>query len=249
MGYAGRPFRSPTPKDDAMRALLITTTSVLLLAGAAAQGAEPKTEDEKAMYALGIALSQQIQPFSLSEAELAMVQAGLADGALGKPPKADPQTYLPRLQELAQTRLAAAASKNEQAGKAYADKAAAQKGAKKTASGLVYVPLKEGTGPSPVATDQVKVHYHGTFVDGKVFDSSVQRNEPAEFTLNHVIKCWTEGVQMMKVGGKSRLVCPADIAYGAQGRPPEIPPGSTLVFEVELLGIAKPEPQPPAQTK
>jgi FKBP-type peptidyl-prolyl cis-trans isomerase FkpA/FKBP-type peptidyl-prolyl cis-trans isomerase FklB len=116
-------------------------------------------------------------------------------------------------------------------------KAAAATGATKTASGLVYTPIKEGKGPSPKATDTVKVHYHGTLTDGKVFDSSVQRGEPATFPLNRVIPCWTEGLQLMKVGGKSKLVCPSGIAYGASGRPPVIQPGATLIFEVELLAI------------
>jgi FKBP-type peptidyl-prolyl cis-trans isomerase FkpA len=104
------------------------------------------------------------------------------------------------------------------------------------ASGLVYKSLKEGKGPSPVATDVVRVHYRGTFPDGKEFDSSHGRGQPAEFPLNRVIKCWTEGVQKMKVGGKAQLVCPPAIAYGPDGRGP-IPPNATLHFEVELLGI------------
>ena len=99
--------------------------------------------------------------------------------------------------------------------------------------------MKPGTGPSPKATDKVKVHYHGTLPDGTVFDSSVQRGEPIVLPLERRDPCWTEGVQMMKVGGKSKLVCPSDIAYGDQGRPPAIKPGATLVFEVELLEIAK----------
>src|SRR5581483_6942048 len=103
-------------------------------------------------------------------------------------------------------------------------------------SGLVLVPMKDGSGESPKPTDRVKVHYHGTLIDGKVFDSSVQRGQPATFGLNQVIPCWTEGVQKLKVGGKAKLVCPSDIAYGDSGRPPQIPGGATLVFEVELLG-------------
>ena len=105
------------------------------------------------------------------------------------------------------------------------------------ASGLVYQSLKEGTGASPKATDTVRVHYHGTLADGKVFDSSVQRGQPAEFPLNRVIPCWTEGVQMMKVGGKAKLTCPPQIAYGARGAAGVIPPNATLTFEVELLGV------------
>ena len=94
-----------------------------------------------------------------------------------------------------------------------------------------------GTGPSPTARDTVLVHYHGTFADGGVFDSSVERGQPARFPLNRVIPCWTQGVQQMKVGGKAKLVCPPDLAYGAAGAPPTIPPNATLVFEVELLAI------------
>ena len=116
--------------------------------------------------------------------------------------------------------------------------AAKQQGALVTPSGLVYRSLKEGTGASPAATDRVRVHYRGTLADGKEFDSSYARKEPAEFPLNRVIKCWTEGVQRMKVGGKALLVCPPAIAYGAAGAGGVIPPDATLQFEVELLGIA-----------
>ncbi len=117
--------------------------------------------------------------------------------------------------------------------------AAAEAGAEVTASGLVYRSLKDGTGPSPAATDTVRVHYRGTFPDGKEFDSSYARKAPAEFPLNRVIKCWTEGVGKMKVGGKAKLTCPAPIAYGERGAGGVIPPNATLQFEVELLGIVK----------
>ena len=116
--------------------------------------------------------------------------------------------------------------------------AAKEPGAVVTASGLVYRSLKDGTGASPAATETVKVHYRGTFPDGKEFDSSYARGTPAEFPLNRVIKCWTEGVQLMKVGGKSKLTCPAAIAYGEKGAGGVIPPNAQLQFEVELLGIA-----------
>jgi len=116
--------------------------------------------------------------------------------------------------------------------------AAKEPGAVVTASGLVYRSLKDGSGASPAATDKVKVHYRGTFPDGKEFDSSYSRNAPAEFPLNRVIKCWTEGVQRMKVGGKAKLTCPAAIAYGEKGAGGVIPPNATLQFEVELLGIS-----------
>jgi FKBP-type peptidyl-prolyl cis-trans isomerase FkpA len=105
-----------------------------------------------------------------------------------------------------------------------------------TTIGSVYKELTPGTGPSPKLTDTVKVNYRGTFMDGTEFDSSYKRGQPVEFALTRVIRCWTDGLQMMKVGGKSRLVCPSDTAYGDAGRP-GIPGGATLVFEVELLGI------------
>ena len=120
---------------------------------------------------------------------------------------------------------------------AVSEASAKEAGAVVTASGLVYRSLKDGTGASPLASDKVKVHYRGTFPDGKEFDSSYKRNEATEFPLSGVIKCWTEGVQRMKVGGKAKLTCPASIAYGERGAGGVIPPNATLLFEVELLGI------------
>ena len=108
-----------------------------------------------------------------------------------------------------------------------------------TASGLVYESLKDGTGDSPKATDTVKVHYKGTFPDGKEFDSSYKRGEPTSFPLNGVIPCWTEGVQRMKPGGKAKLTCPPSIAYGARGAGGVIPPNATLNFEIELISIGR----------
>ena len=116
--------------------------------------------------------------------------------------------------------------------------AAKEPGAKVTASGLVFRSLQDGQGASPVATDKVKVHYRGTFPDGKEFDSSFKRNQPIDFPLNAVIPCWTEGVQLMKTGGKAKLVCPSKLAYGSQGVAGAIPPDATLIFEVELIAIA-----------
>lgn len=128
------------------------------------------------------------------------------------------------------------------AGPAPSDVAAAaarEAGAVVTPSGLVYHALQEGSGASPSASDMVRVHYRGTFPDGREFDSSYKRGQPAEFPLNRVIRCWTEGVQRMKVGGKARLTCPPAIAYGERGAGSAIPPNATLHFEVELLDIAR----------
>ena len=134
---------------------------------------------------------------------------------------------------------AAGVDDEKKAGEVYAAKAASEPGAQKTTSGLVYKETKAGTGESPKATDTVTVHYTGKLLDGTVFDSSVQRGQPASFPLNGVIQCWTEGVPKMKVGGKATLICPSVIAYGDQGRPPQIKGGATLVFDVELLAIKK----------
>jgi len=225
-----------------MRKLLLLALVLLLIAAApAASLAQPelKTEEQKTLYALGLVIAQNLSSFALSPADLEIVKAGIADGVTSKDKKVDLQTYGPKIQELQKTRVTAAAVPERKAGQAFVDKAAAEKGAVKTPSGAIVTTLKPGTGPSPTASDKVKVHYQGTLMDGTVFDSSVQRGEPITFPLSGVIKCWTEGMQQMKVGGKSRLVCPADTAYGDRGAPPKIKPGATLVFEVELLEIVK----------
>ncbi|MBI5257588.1 MAG: FKBP-type peptidyl-prolyl cis-trans isomerase [Burkholderiales bacterium] len=139
------------------------------------------------------------------------------------------------------TPLAPALAANDAPAKAPANevaaKAAKEPGAVVTDSGLVFRSLREGKGPAPAATDTVQVHYRGTFPDGREFDSSYQRGEPTEFPLNRVIKCWTEGVQRIKVGGKAKLTCPPAIAYGERGAGGTIPPNATLLFEVELLAV------------
>jgi len=224
-----------------MRVIVCCLSALLGVAflGGRAVAADPTTEDQKTLYALGVAISQNLSVFQLSESELEMLKAGLTDGVLKKPLKADLETYGPKIQQMGQTRTAAYAEKEKAAGAAFLNKAAAEPGAKKTASGAIVKTIKEGSGPTPAATDKVKVHYQGTLTDGTVFDSSIKRGEPATFPLNGVIKCWTEGLQQVKVGGKAHLVCPANIAYGDRGSPPTIKPGATLVFDVELLEIVK----------
>jgi FKBP-type peptidyl-prolyl cis-trans isomerase FkpA len=223
--------------------VLALATVAGLTACAKAAAPTPKTDDEKALYSLGVAAGRDFQGFTFSEKELELVKAGLADGALDKS-KLQPEEMekvLPKLQELYKTRTEEGMKREKDSGSAFLTKAATEKDATKTASGMVYKTVKAGTGDSPTAADTVKVHYEGRFVDGKVFDSSLKRNEPITFPLGGVIPCWTEGVQLMKVGGKAQLVCPPELAYGDEGRPPQMRGGATLVFDVELLEIVKPE--------
>ena len=198
-----------------------------------------ETEDQKTLYALGLAMAQNLGQFDLSPEDLDLVKQGISDGVLGGDPKVELTEYMPKLQAFAQARAGRVAEREKAASQEFVAQMAAEDGAEVTDSGLVFTEMTAGTGANPTATDKVKVHYHGTLRDGTVFDSSVDRGEPVEFGLNQVIPCWTEGVQKIKVGGKAKLVCPSDIAYGDQGRP-GIPGGATLVFEVELLEITPP---------
>ncbi len=220
-------------------ALSLAVSCIILASCAQAAQPVPKTEDDKALYNLGVMLSRSIQSFNFTAQELELVKAGLADGAQDKANADELEKYVPKLQELQKTRQAAATEKEKASGAAFLAKAATETGATKTDSGLVYKSVKDGTGASPKAEDQVKVHYEGKFVDGKVFDSSIKRNEPAVFPLTGVIPCWTEAVQRMKVGGKARVICPPELAYGEEGRPPQMRGAATLVFDVELLEIVK----------
>jgi FKBP-type peptidyl-prolyl cis-trans isomerase FkpA len=224
-----------------MRRLLIASLALIVAACNAAPppSAKVETEEQKTLYALGYAVADNLKPFTLTAAELDVVKQGFTDGVLQNKATVEPQEYFPKIRELQTVRMAAAATKMKEEGKVFLDKAAAEKGAEKLASGLIIQTIKEGTGAAPTAADTVKVHYHGTLPNGKVFDSSVDRKEPATFPLGGVIPCWTEGVQKIKVGGKAKLVCPPELAYGDRA-PPEIGPGATLIFEVELLDIEKP---------
>ena len=227
--------------------LIALATLVVAVAVAPARAATLETDDQKTIYVLGNTMAHQLAPFALTPDEVDVFVLGLKDGLSGAEPKADPQTYGPKIRTLIQSRQAAAAASEKKASESFLAKAAAEPGAKKTESGLIYQEITPGTGASPKATDKVKVQYRGTLTDGTEFDSSYKRNQPASFPLNGVIKCWTEGLQLMKVGGKAKLICPSDIAYGDSGRPPTIKPGATLVFEVELLEVEQPAaPKAPA---
>lgn len=224
-------FRVRATLALALSAALLTALAPALVAEEAAL-----TEDEKILYALGFAMAGNLQQLSLTEEELVTVQRGIADGALAREAEVDLQEWGPKLQAALQARASKQAETEKVAGSEHLAMLAAEEGAETTESGLVYRELTAGDGASPAASDKVSVHYVGELRDGTVFDSSRERGQPATFPLTGVIRCWTEGLQKMKVGGTSVLGCPSDIAYGDQGRP-GIPGGAALVFEVELLGI------------
>ena len=201
-----------------------------------ATGGVPETEEEKILNALGQALSQNVVGAGLSEEELAFVQRGFSDAVLGQDASVDLNEYGPKIQAFMQERVSAGAEVELAEATAFIEEQAAVEGSERTESGIVIQEITAGTGANPTAADTVQVHYHGTLRDGSVFDSSVDRGEPATFPLSGVIPCWTEGLQRLSVGGKSRLICPPNLAYGPQG-PPGIPGNAALVFEVELLDI------------
>ncbi|HEX9080364.1 MAG TPA: FKBP-type peptidyl-prolyl cis-trans isomerase [Desulfuromonadaceae bacterium] len=216
---------------------LIIAILVCLLAVPSFAAESAKTDEQKTLYAIGLIVARQLSVFNLTPAELEFVKQGITDAITGKRPEVDLAAYNQKVQELARARRKAEGEKMAGMNREFLEAAAKEKGAITTASGLVYLSQKEGSGPTPGLTDTVRVNYRGTLPDGKEFDSSYRRGQPAEFRLDGVIKCWQEGLQKMKVGGKAKLVCPAQLAYGDAGAGDLILPGATLVFEVELLDI------------
>ena len=202
----------------------------------------PMTDEQKTLYAIGLAMQRSLRQFDLTAAELEIVRRAIGDAAAGKP-AVELDEWGPKIQPLANARAGRISAREKLASEAYLVKAAAGTGAIRTESGIVYTDTLAGNGASPTASDRVRVHYRGTLINGTEFDSSYARNEPAEFPLGGVIRCWTEGVQRMKVGGKARLVCPSDMAYGDGGNQ-AIPGGAALIFEIELLDIVA-VPAPP----
>jgi FKBP-type peptidyl-prolyl cis-trans isomerase FkpA len=224
---------------------LIVAVIVLLMA-VPVLAAQPQTEDQKTLYALGAKvfddIKKQLSVLNFSAEEYGFIMQGINDAAAGKTLVAEPDTYMLKFNTFASARMQAAAEKQKELAKPFLENAAKEEGAEKMSLGLIYKQIKAGTGAQAKKTDIVKVNYTGTLIDGKVFDSSVERGQPVEFPLDQVIPCWTEGVSQMKVGGKAKLVCPSELAYGDQGRPPLIAGGATLIFEVELLEIKAPAP-------
>jgi len=231
---------------------------VFILAAVGAANAQvPQTEDEKTFYALGLAVARNLKAFDMSADERKVLITAMNAGLANEKPLVDVGEYKDKLEALAQARTAARAAKEREASTKFLADAANQKGAQKKSSGLIYQEVEAGSGEAPTTKDTVQVHYTGKRRDGSVFDSSVARGQPADFPLGRMIPCWTEGLQLMKVGGKAVLTCPADLAYGDTGAPPGagdmIAPGAALQFEVELLAVEKgtgaPPPEAPAPPK
>lgn len=216
-------------------------------AATATPAGAPMSEDDKVVFAIGEILSGSVKPFALNQHEMQLVQAGFAAGMHAKKTGVDVDSYRTKIQALLTARATTGMVKTKAAGKTYRDVAAAAKDTTTTTSGIVMTTIKAGIGASPGAEDEVKVHYEGKLIDGTVFDSSIKRGQPATFKLNGVVPCWTEALQHMSVGGKARLVCPPELAYGDRGAPPSIPGGSTLIFQVELLDIVKAPPPAAAE--
>jgi FKBP-type peptidyl-prolyl cis-trans isomerase len=195
-----------------------------------------ESEEQKELYNVGRALARSLQELGITAEELPFVVSGLTDGVSGTGEAIGVEESSKQLQTFARRRQAAL---QKTLGAEFAKTQAAEPGAVTKESGMIYRELAPGQGDPPTIDDSVEVHYTGTLIDGTVFDSSVQRGQPATFQLKGVIPCFSEGIREMRPGGKARLVCPSDLAYGDGGSGGSIRPGATLVFEVELLRIVK----------
>jgi FKBP-type peptidyl-prolyl cis-trans isomerase len=260
----------PNPR---MKLKHIATLCLLALGLAGARAQEPKSSapapagaapaaaatftDAQLVEEFGWFIGKRVglTELEFSKAEIDLLLKGIASAAAGKDSPYELEKIGPKMDEFMQKKqqayMAKLKDKNAGVNTDFFNKLKANKSVVELPSGLRYEIVKEGEGASPKATDTVKVHYTGTLIDGSVFDSSVQRGEPTEFPLDQVIPGWTEGIQKMKKGGKIKLYVPPQLAYGDDGRP-GIPPGSTLIFEVELLdikpaGAAAPAPAQPAK--
>jgi len=217
----------------------MTTAAILLLVLAAEPSAKPApaaasmTERQKTLYAVGASAADSFKVFDLKPEEVAVVGRGLSDALLGKPLAVDMKVYKPKVSELA------ASSYGDRSRDALAH-FAKEKGAVTSATGLIFISAREGTGAAPKADDTVKVEYEGKLPDGTAVDASRRQGGPTSLSLGSVIPCLREGLQKMKVGGMARLVCPPSLAYGESGKPPSIPPRTALIFDVELISVEAP---------
>lgn len=218
-------------------ALLLT---VVITAGGSAPASEMESERDQTLYAIGARLGRGLAPFALSEEELEMVLRGLRDAILGRELAVNETAQQEQIDALLRERRAVSLTAERAASAEYLEQAAREKGAVRTPSGLVMVALRAGSGPSPDPSDIVRLHYHGRLRDGNAFDSSVERGVPLEVAMARALPCWREALLRMRVGGKSRLVCPAELAFGVRGDPPRVAGGAAVVYEIELLAIVTP---------
>lgn len=223
-----------------MKRFTLLISALMLLASCNNKPGDVKldSEDDKTFYAMGFMLGSNLQRLNLNDDELAALYKGLATSAKGDKAEIELQIYQPKIQMMFKERMQKVAEAEKgKGGQFVKDYMAKNKEAQKTESGLVYKIIKPGSAKKPGEKDTVKVHYHGTLINGEVFDSSVERGDQITFPLNRVIKGWTEGLQLIGEGGKIELVIPPELAYGEQGAPPKIPGGATLKFEVELFEV------------
>ena len=198
-----------------------------------------ENDNDKTFYSVGHVYGKRFKDFNLSEREANALVQGVRDGITKDKASIDTMKFAYKFRDIIQQRMGDKSKGEKEKGAKFLEAFVKNEGGQKTASGLAYKILNPGKGAKPVATDTVKVHYRGTLIDGKEFDSSYKRKKPIEFPLNRVIKGWTEGMQLIAKGGKIKLIIPSDLGYKDQGAPPTIPGGATLVFEVELLDIVK----------
>jgi FKBP-type peptidyl-prolyl cis-trans isomerase len=211
--------------------------ALVLLAAGSVHGARLASEREQTLYAIGVRLGRSLAPFALAEGELELVLRGLSDTVLGREIAVNELALQPRIDALREERREAAGEAERTASAAFLARAAGEPGAVRTDSGLVFVELRAGEGRAPALGDRVRVHYHGRLRDGNVFDSSVERGASVQLAVANALPCWREALLRMRVGGKSRLACPAELALGAKGDPPRVAGGAAVVYEIELLEI------------
>jgi FKBP-type peptidyl-prolyl cis-trans isomerase FkpA/FKBP-type peptidyl-prolyl cis-trans isomerase FklB len=218
------------------RAASVAALALCMALPAHAQEVKLRNDSERILYAVGLALASVVEDYNFDPAELHYVMLGLSDGVLDRDPKVDLREMGEKIAAFRQLRMAATEQREARALLAVA---AAEKGAIRTEHGLVIRELTAGSGPQPKPGDTVRMHYHGTLRDGTVFDSTRLQRGPETVVLNGSFGCWLDAIPRMRVGGKSKITCPPELAYGTRGAGAKIGPGAALVFEVELLEIVK----------
>jgi len=216
---------------------VILGLSLLIALPARAGDVTLKSEDEKMMYLIGVVTARNLGVYDFNESELEIVKAGLTDATLSRPLKMEIQIDNTKSQEFLQRRKKQSADAEKKASEAFLKKAATEEGMVVKKSGLLYKEIKPGKGPHPSELGTFKVKYKSMLRDGSVFDSTDPPKAPVTYTTAQLVPCWDEAIRLMSRGGKSKFICPPELAYGKNGNPPLIKPWAALVFEVELLEV------------